>query len=1047
MSKRGGRVERLARWIVTHPWVVLAATLVIILTAGAGVTQLGFTTNYRVFFGQDNPDLAAFEKVQAIYTKNDNILLVVTPESGEVFDAATIRAIGSLTEGAWQIPYAIRVDSVTNFQHSRAEADDLIVADLIEDPASPTHAELAFAKRVALERVELVNRVIAPDSDVAGVNVTLQLPGEDPMEVFAAAGAARELAAAIEDQFPYVNVRLTGLTMLNNAFAESGVRDMKTLIPIMYVGLLLAMGLLLRSFWSTIGTVSVVALSAVGTMGLAGWLGWKLDPVSAQAPTMILTLAIADSIHVLVTTLQKMRNGSDRRSALVESLRLNFVAITLTSVTTVVGFLSMNFSDSPPLGQLGTLTAIGVSLAFLLSILFLPALMSVLPLRAPAASKRPRSPAFDRLGEFVVARKNALLVASVVVAALLIAMLPTNRVDDRFVHYFDESMAFRQDSDYTVDHLTGVYQMQFSIDSGKSGGVNSPEYLETLDAFTGWLRDEPAVLHVSSLSDTMRRLNMNLHADDPAYFRLPEDRDLAAQYMLLYEMSLPYGLDINNQVNVDKSSTQVVVTVGNMSSSTFLELAERAETWLVDNAPESMHARATGPAVMFSRISRRNVQSMIVGTLLAFGLITLVLTLALRSVKIGLLSLIPNVIPAATAFGVWALLVGEIGFAVSVVAALTIGIVVDDSVHFLTKYLVARREERMSPPDAVRYAFGSVGRALWITSAVLVAGFAILAQSTFKQNGDLGLLSAVTIAIALMADFFMLPGLLLLVDRQRGERTVTASLKPVQRRATMKHSTSVATVLILALFAALPVSADALEQRGLEIALEADRRDLGFGDYTADLTMVLRNKHDEESVRSLTTRVLEQEADGDKSLVVFDKPADIDGTALLTFSHNTGNDDQWLYLPALKRVKRISSSNKSGPFVGSEFAYEDISSQEIEEYTYRFIREETLDGVPMFVVEQYPTDPKSGYTRQVTWRDQQEYRLHKIEFYDRKDSLLKTLTYTGYEQFLGQYWRPATMSMVNHQTGKSTVLNWTNYAFQSGLTDADFNRATLARAR
>ena len=253
--------------------------------------------------------------------------------------------------------------------------------------------------------------------------------------------------------------------------------------------------------------------------------------------------------------------------------------------------------------------------------------------------------------------------------------------------------------------------------------------------------------------------------------------------------------------------------------------------------------------------------------------------------------------------------------------------------------------------------------------------------------------------------------------------------------------------LTLALFVALPAAASGEEERGLEIAIEADRRDLGFRDYSADLTMVLRNRHNEESTRSLNTRVLEQEEDGDKSLVVFDKPADIDGTALLTFSHKTGNDDQWLYLPALKRVKRISSSNKSGPFVGSEFAYEDLSSQEIEEYTYRYLRDETLDGVPMFVVEQYPTDPKSGYTRQVTWRDQEEFRLYKVDFYDRKDALLKTLTISGHEQFLGKYWRPSTMHMVNHQTGKSTVLNWTNYEFQTGLTDADLNRATLARAR
>ena len=267
----------------------------------------------------------------------------------------------------------------------------------------------------------------------------------------------------------------------------------------------------------------------------------------------------------------------------------------------------------------------------------------------------------------------------------------------------------------------------------------------------------------------------------------------------------------------------------------------------------------------------------------------------------------------------------------------------------------------------------------------------------------------------------------------------------------MKQITrTIRIVAVLALITSAPLVADSAvtpEERGLEIAVEADRRDAGFEDFTAELTMVLRNRHGQESRRAMHTRNLEQENDGDKSLVIFDQPNDIRGTALLTFSHKTGDDDQWLYLPALKRVKRISSSNKSGPFVGSEFAYEDISSQEVEEYTYKFLREEEVDGVPMFVIEQYPVDPKSGYTRQVAWIDQREYRTWRVDFYDRKNELLKTLTYSGYSQYIDQYWRPEFMAMVNHQTGKSTDLEWHHYDFRTGLKDAEFNRATLARAK
>ncbi len=237
------------------------------------------------------------------------------------------------------------------------------------------------------------------------------------------------------------------------------------------------------------------------------------------------------------------------------------------------------------------------------------------------------------------------------------------------------------------------------------------------------------------------------------------------------------------------------------------------------------------------------------------------------------------------------------------------------------------------------------------------------------------------------------------------------------------------------------------EEIGLAIAVEADRRDDGFGDFTADLSMILRNRHGEESTRAMRSSTLEVSDDGDKTMVVFDRPRDIKGTALLTFTHRVGTDDQWLYLPALKRVKRIASNNKSGPFMGSEFAYEDIASQEIEKYTYRYLRDETLDGIETLVVERYPVDPKSGYTRQIVWYDKEEFRIQRIDFYDRKDELLKTLTYVGYQQYLDQYWRPDEMHMVNHQTGKSTTLTWSDYSFANGLSERDFDRNSLKRAR
>ena len=254
-------------------------------------------------------------------------------------------------------------------------------------------------------------------------------------------------------------------------------------------------------------------------------------------------------------------------------------------------------------------------------------------------------------------------------------------------------------------------------------------------------------------------------------------------------------------------------------------------------------------------------------------------------------------------------------------------------------------------------------------------------------------------------------------------------------------------LLAASLMLPLTIQAETPEERGLAIAIEADRRDTGWQDQTARLKMVLRNRHGQESTRLIRTRTLEVEGDGDKSLSIFDSPRDVKGTAFLSYTHALEPDEQWLYLPALKRVKRISSNNKSGPFMGSEFAYEDLTSQEVEKYTYKFLRDEQLDGRPVFVIERKPAYKYSGYTRLITWLDKEMYQPLKVEFYDRKGALLKTLTASDYQQYLDRYWRPGKMRMVNHQTQKSTDLYWTDYRFKTGLTARDFDRNSLKRAR
>ncbi len=759
-------IRKYATLLLRLRWLVIVASLGSLVLLGSGGRFLEFTNDYRVFFSEDNPQLAAFENLQDTYTKNDNILIMLLPKSGRSFDRDVMTAVTQMTEDAWQTPYSTRVDSLSNFQNTYAEEDDLIVEDMIEDPEDLDDSTITKKSQIALNEPLLVNRILSPTSHSTGLNITIELPGiNQTTEAPEVATAVRAMVDKYQDKYPDIEFYITGVIMMNNAFPEATVNDMTNLIPLAFLAIIIGLFYFLRSISGTVSSVMLVIFSIMMAMGTAGWLGIKLTPPSASAPTMILTLAVADSVHFLTSMLFFMRKGHAKNVAIIESLRINFHPIFLTSLTTAIGFLSMNFSDAPPFRDLGNITALGVGFAFVLSVTFLPAIMSVLPVKVRRI-KNNELTAMDRVANFVIDKRTPLLWTVGLLIIVLISFVPRNQLNDVFVEYFDETIEFRRDTDKIADNLTGMYFIDYSLDSGEPGGISEPTFQEKITAFADWYRQQPEVKHINIITDTFKRLNKNMHADDESFYRLPENRNLAAQYLLLYEMSLPYGLDLNNQINLDKSSTRVTATLETLSTVDTLALEARAKQWLTDNAPDLVTDGAS-PTIMFSHIGMRNILSMLTGTTVALLLISVILVFALRSLKMGFISLIPNLAPAGMAFGIWGILVGDVGLALSVVVAMTIGIVVDDTVHFLSKYLRARREQNLSSEEAIRYAFSSVGIALWVTTCVLVLGFLILSKSAFSLNADMGLLTALTISIALFVDFLLLPPLLMKFDTDK----------------------------------------------------------------------------------------------------------------------------------------------------------------------------------------------------------------------------------------------------------------------------------------
>ncbi|ELU4008460.1 MMPL family transporter [Vibrio vulnificus] len=743
-------------------WTLIISLMAIVATA-MGAKNLYFRGDYNIFFDGSNAQLQAFDEIQTTFAKTDNIALVLAPKSGDVFDQRTLTQIQKMTEQAWQVPYSSRVDSLANYQHTEAVDDDLLVEDLLYQSYPLTAERIVKVRAVAMSEPLLVNALVSEKGDVAVINITMQMPGVDETaEVNEVVAYVEQMLSHYRAEYPDVTIYKAGIIAMNHSFAMAAQNDSATLVPTMLLVILVFLTLMLRSFLSVLATLVVIIGAIVATLGIVGWAGMFLHVASVNVPTLIMTLAVADCVHVIASMRHFMRQGMPKSQAIHRSVTLNFVPIIITSVTTAIGFLMMNMSDSPVLRDFGNLSALGVMIACVLSVSLLPALLNLLPVRFSAKQAAKSSDIMDKLADLVVHRRNVLLPLSIVVIAGSAALIPYNKVNDESVKYFDTSSEFRQAADFMEQRIGGMTTMSIAIKTHQSQGIASPEFLEVLGEFTRWLREQPETDHVASLSDIYKRLNKNMHGDDSAYYALPAERELAAQYLLLYEMSLPFGLDLNNQVNVDKSSVKLQLTVKNLGSVELVALEERIYQWFASHAPR-YQVVASSPSLMFAHIGETNMASMLSTLPITLILISALMIFALRSWRLGVISLVPNIAPAVIGFGLWALISGEINLGLSVVVTLTLGIVVDDAVHFLAKYQHARKEGQ-NAEQAVRYAFHTVGRALWITTVVLVAGFSVLAMSQFRLNSDMGQLSAIVIFVALVIDFVLLPSLLMRFD-------------------------------------------------------------------------------------------------------------------------------------------------------------------------------------------------------------------------------------------------------------------------------------------
>ena len=758
-------LESCIAMIVARRRLTILLSLLVMLVLAAGATRLTVVDmDFRNHFGKSDPHLVALEQLEDTYALSDVALVAMAPHNGTIFTQETLVAIEELTEQLWRTPYATRVDSISNYTHTEGFEDELVVEPLIDEASSLSDTDIERIMDIALGTQEIAGRFISRDGRVAGLIVSVTLPDNRKLGKQEVTDYLYETVADAREKHTSIDYHLIGGIILNRAMGDALNDEMAILGPIALGVMLLIALVLIRSIWGTLAIVLMLVAVIPSALGFAGWVGLRLFGESGAALFVLMAVTVAHSVHIIEGMAGGLRQGMARTEAAIHTVRVNVRPVFLTSFTTAIGFLSLNFVDMPPFRVMGNLVAFGSMCAFAFSVTLLPAFLSILPIRARKMREN-KQDFFDRLGRFVISYRMILLCSFGILTVLLVAGISRIELGENWLEVLDESYEFRRSADFLSENFPGVETYEYPLDSGREGAITDIEYLKQVDAFAEWYRAQPEFVHIFSIADIMKRLNKNLHGDNPDYYALPDDPELAAQYLLLYEFSLPIGRDLNNLIDHDRRATRVTVSLKSMSSMEKINLDNRARAWLQQNAP-SLETAATGISIVGSYSIQRNIENMLSGTFVAMAIVSLLLFAIFRSIRLGLISLIPNFIPAAIAMGLWGYLVGEVGVPAAIVTAIAFGIIVDDTIHFMTKYAESRKAGKL-PSESVQMAFRSVGRALFTTTLVFGLSFMVFGASGVVANQVLGLLAGITVIIALLADFFFLPPLLMLLDETK----------------------------------------------------------------------------------------------------------------------------------------------------------------------------------------------------------------------------------------------------------------------------------------
>ncbi len=753
-------ITKFSGFLVYRRWLALLIGCLCLFVLSAGMMSLKSDFSYRIWFKEDNNYLKRFDEFERLFGNDENIAVVIHSPDG-IFDEDSIRFVKNLTQSLWTVKDIIRVDSLSNYNWTDVDQDSIIVEPLFPIEETVTSKDIAGKRKKIMAHEVLPGYLISKDQKTTIIYGQLQPAIQGGPDFKGVVESAREVLASYQDD-PNHTLYMTGTAAINYGFEELGTQDMEKVMPVV---MSLIIVLLLVSFRRMSGMIlpfMVIIASIVMTMGAAGFLGLQFNNLTSAVPPILIAISIADSVHILFSFFRYRRADYERKEAAFLSAQHNFLPTLLTSVSTMIGFFSYATADVVPIVQMGIMAGLGTLFAWLATMLLLVPTLAWLPLRIKqktdmTTAEQPSALAIAYVS-WIQRHATMVIVVSVVAVAYAVFIATKNEVNSDPLKYFAENVPVRVANDFAEDHISGMQALEIMVESGREEGVKNPAFLHKVDEFQNWLLEQPYIDKTISLLDIFKDTNRALNGGKQEAYAIPETEAWAAQELFLYTMSMPEGMDINNRVTIDNRSLRLTALSSLHDSKESLYEINRIE----EKAQElGLNARVTGKMPLSHSINPLIVHSFFYSIVAAFVVIAALISLVFRSVWIGLLAMVPNIVPLFFGAAIMALLNRPLDVGTVLVASTCLGIAIDDTIHFLSNYY-KRLQAGYDKSMAIAQVFAHTGPALLITTVVLVISFGSFVMGSFIPNVNFGVLTAVVLSVALLVDFTLLPALLLL---------------------------------------------------------------------------------------------------------------------------------------------------------------------------------------------------------------------------------------------------------------------------------------------